>query len=283
MSWLWGSSSDDAGRDSTNISSPKEEVTYTEGLNHESSSATTGESTFGSFSDGNGFGANDELNSELSGVVDGFGSGSDAYFSSSPGASFLPPLELNGDDASRPTVNFDAMGSISAGTVSPAFNVYGQPANGGLDYVFADDYMEMRRKPLGDQLQYLCGAGYLSGMFLGGGYGLYEGMRASAGKSTKLRLNAVLNATAKRGIAASNGLAVVALFYTFSEGAIYNYLNDDTAVNYALAGAATGAIYKCTRGLRTAGIWGAAGAATALATVYMTRQGKYGRGLQGLL
>jgi len=201
---------------------------------------------------------------------------------------YLHPSTTSTTTAAGPRVNFDAMGSINTGTVAPIYGIYNGPGNtntngNGIDYVFSDDYMDIRRKSFGEQLQYLCGAAFLSGGFLGGAYGTYEGMKQSAGKSTKLRLNAVLNGAAKRGIAASNGLAVVALFFTFSESALYGYLNDDTAVNYALAGAATGALYKSTKGLRAAGMSGAGGAAIALATVYMARQGNYGRGLQGLL
>lgn len=279
MSWLWGPSPSDENRDTDSGLATKEEVTYTNGFSHVgTTTSATDASEFGSaFTDGDAFG------SAGGAGVDAFGSGSDAFFSGAPGASFLPPPALDGDDVDRPRLNFDAMGSISAGTVASAFGIYNRSAGGGVDYVFADDYMDIKRKSLGDQLQYFCGAAYLSGGFLGGAYGMYEGLRASAGKPTKLRINAVLNATAKRGVAASNGLAVGALFFTFAESAIYRYINDDTAVNYAFAGAATGALYKCTRGARVAGIWGAAGAATALATVYMARQGKYGRGLQGLL
>ncbi len=273
MSWLWGSSDDEPKKTETEFH--KEEISYDNSFVPDKE-----QNAFGSaFSDSDPYTA-------TSG--DAFTTPSDEFFSKQPSASFLPPPDVGGAPVSAgPRVNFDAMGRVNPGTVAPAFGIYGGPGlsggAGGVEYVFSDDYMEVRRKSFGEQLQYLTGAAFLSGAFGGGGYGAIEGLRASTGKSTKLRLNAVLNGASKRGLAASNGLAVVALMFSMSESGIYHYLSDDGALNYALAGAATGLLYKCTKGVRTAGISGAIGAAISVGTVYMARQGKFGQGLRGLL
>lgn len=113
--------------------------------------------------------------------------------------------------------------------------------------------------------------------------GMAQAIPESAGKPARLRINAVLNAVSKRGISLGNGCAILALAFSLSESALYNYTHDETVTNYAAAGAMAGALFKSTRGVRTAGIWGAGGAALALATVYASRKGYYGRGLQGVL
>lgn len=270
MSWLWGSSDADKDPDAGTEALPSEQLSYSGAFVPDAVHSTGPENDLGSaFSDTDAFAA----------------PASDSFFpaaSSDPSASFMPP-PMNPPGVGGPRVNFDAMGSISAGTVAPAFGMYNLPSSGGVDYVFSDDYAEIRKKGVGEQLVYYTGSAYLSGAFIGGGVGLTQGLRESAGKASKLRLNAVLNAVGKRGVAASNSLAVLALMFSLSEAAVYHYTSDDTAVNYAAAGAATGAIFKCTRGVRVAGVWAAAGAATALATVYASRNGTYGRGLQGLL
>lgn len=152
-----------------------------------------------------------------------------------------------------------------------------------VDYVFAEDYRSFRKKSGTEQLTYLTGGSYLTGAIIGGSRGFYDAMRASAGKGTKLRLNAVLNATGKRGAIMANTFGVLALAFSLSESALYNYTSDETLGNYAAAGATAGALFKSTRGPRTAAVWAAAGAVTALGTVWASREGYYGRGLQGVL
>lgn len=272
MSWIWSSSSEKGETSKQSEKLPSEDVTYSNAFVPDKE-----EVSFGS-----AFADPEPSTSTNSSSSDSFSSPFTTGLDMSTGSDSFYPVT-----SEAPRVNFDAMGTINAGTIAPAIGLphgVGMIGDGGgVDYVFSDDYMDIRRKSFGEQLQYLTGAAFLGGAFLGGGYGAFEGLRASAGKNTKLRLNAVLNATGKRGIAASNGLAVVALLFTFAEGGIYQYASDETAANYALAGAATGALFKSTRGLRAMGMSSAAGAAIALATVYLTRQGTYGRGLQGIL
>lgn len=286
MSWLWGSSSSEANEKSSDKAAstssrgsdslPKDQFSYE---NVFLPDAPVSDSSADPTSLGSAFA--DQAD---------FRNASDSSFFSTDAslpnndASFLPAhdAERLGTDAS-PSVNFNAMGSINPGTVAPAFGIYTAPNTGGVEYVFSDDYKEIRKRSATEQLTYFAGSAYLSGAAIGGAIGFWEGAKASMGKSAKLRLNAVLNSSARRGVAASNSLAVLALLFSLSESVVYQYTNDDIAFNYATAGAATGALYKCTRGVRVAGLGAAAGAAIALATVYAARKGTYGRGLQGVL
>lgn len=174
------------------------------------------------------------------------------------------------------------MGRINPATVTPQA-AWRKRGASGVDYVFSEDYVDVRKKCATEQLTYLGGMAYLTGAAIGGTAGFVEGVRSSAGKASKLRINAVLNATGKRGALLANSMGVLALAFSLSESMIYNYTSDDTIGNYAAAGAAAGAIFKSTRGPRVAAIWAAAGAATAVGTIYASRQGVYGRGLQGAL
>jgi inner membrane translocase subunit Tim23 len=202
--------------------------------------------------------------------------GSDAAYSSS--------------SAGGPRIDLSGVGRIDPGTVAPVLGVYSRsgamrPGGGssGLDYVFPEDYKPTRKKSGQEQLTYLAGSAYLCGALSGGLLGLSAAMRESVGKTGKLRLNAVLNASSKRGALYANSLGVLALLFSISETGLHNMTHDDTALNYAGAGALTGAIFKSTRGLRVAGMWSLGGAAVALGAVYASRQGMYGRGLQGAL
>lgn len=210
------------------------------------------------------------------------------------GVDSLPPLssydpfavDAASSGAQTPRLNLDGIGAIRPGTVAPAFGIYGGrggTAPGGVDYVFSEDYKEVRKKTSTEQLTYLGGMAYLTGAFVGGGMGVAEGVRASAGKASKLRINAVLNAAGKRGALAANSLGVLALLFSVTESAAHNYVEDDTMWNYMVAGAASGALFKSTKGPRAVVIWAAGGAAVAVGAVYASRQGSYGKGLQGVL
>lgn len=175
------------------------------------------------------------------------------------------------------------MRQIDPTLVSPGSSIRSRSAAPSVDYVFADDYKPFRKKSGTEQLTYLAGSAYLTGAVIGGSRGCYQGLAASVGKAPRLRLNAVLNATGKQGALLANTFGILALAFSLSESTIYNYTSDETVGNYALAGAAAGAIYKSTRGGRAAAIWSIGGAALALGTVYASREGYYGKGLQGIL
>jgi hypothetical protein len=205
-------------------------------------------------------------------------------------ADAAPAFDFSGDSGGgAPSLDVARLGRISPGTLAPALGMYGGGGGAvagrtpGLDYVFAEDYKAARKKGGGEQLTYLAGGSYLAGAAAGGAVGLASAVRVSAGKTGKLRLNAVLNATGKRGALAANSMGVLALTFSLSETALHNITKEDSVANYAAAGAAAGALFKSTRGLRTAGIWAAGGAAVAVGAIYASREGVYGRRLQGIL
>jgi import inner membrane translocase subunit TIM23 len=87
-----------------------------------------------------------------------------------------------------------------------------------------------------DDLCYGTGATYLAGLALGGAWGMQEGLRKSANQPPKLRLNSVLN----------------------SINSYIGYLRgQNDAANTIVAGALSGMLFKCTRGLRPMAISGA--------------------------
>lgn len=205
---------------------------------------------------------------------------SDAFSSPSFPTSFEPPAPPS---SQSPSLDFRTMRQIDPALISPGSSIRSRSTAPTVDYVFADDYKSFRKKSGTEQLTYLAGSAYLTGALIGGSRGCYQGLAASVGKPPKLRLNAVLNATGKQGALLANAFGVLALAFSLSESAIYNYSSDETMGNYALAGATAGALYKSTRGGRVAAIWAVGGAALALGTVYASRRGYYGHGLQGIL
>lgn len=198
--------------------------------------------------------------------------------SSSPVPDFLGS-STGASSEQAPAIDFSTLGRINPNVISanPALQ---QPS---VDYVFAEDYKDMRKKSPAEQLTFLTGSSYLSGIIAGTSMGLAQAIPESAGKPTRLRVNAVLNAVSKRSTSLGNSFGVLALAFSLSESALYNYTHDETLTNYAAAGAMAGAIFKSTSGIRPVAMWGVGGACFALATVYASRKGYYGRGLQGVL
>lgn len=184
-----------------------------------------------------------------------------------------------------PRLNVDGMGRIDPGTIAPALGVYTRSSGrrDGLDYVFAEDYKPARKKSGSEQLTYLAGSAYLTGAITGGLVGLRSALQESAGKAGRLRVNAILNATGKRGALLANSMGVLALMFSLTETSLHNFTKEDDVVNYAAAGAVAGAVFRSTRGLPIATMWAAGGAAVAVGAVYASREGIYGRSWQGIL
>ncbi|KAA8500012.1 Mitochondrial import inner membrane translocase subunit tim23 [Porphyridium purpureum] len=210
-------------------------------------------------------------------------SGSDAGYSSFP----------SGMADGSPSINFGTLGSIQGAKVAPVFGGLGLGGAGGssaapynskgLDYLFQEEFYEYRKKGWGEQITYSCAITYLSGVAVGGTRGLVEALKSSRGKPFKLVLNAALNNVGKRSAAYGQSMAVCAFMFANIETLIYNYRSDELPENYLLAGALTGALFKSTRGLKQMGIWGAGLGAIGLGVIYASRQGVYGRSIQGLL
>lgn len=201
---------------------------------------------------------------------------------SSPSSDFLLSGlgSLSPNNEPVPSIDFSSMNRIDPSVLSAHPSLQNTP---GVDYVFADDYNDIRKKSPAEQLTFMAGSAYLTGGLTGAAIGLATALPASAGKPARLRINAALNAVSKRGTSLGNTFGILALTFSLSESILYNCTNDETLANYAGAGAMAGALFKSTRGIRTAASWGVGGACLALATVYASRQGYYGRGLQGIL
>jgi len=101
-----------------------------------------------------------------------------------------------------------------------------------------------------DDLCYGTGVTYLSGLTLGGAWGLQEGLRRSAGQAPKLRLNSVLNAVTRRGPYLGNSAGAVAITYNCINSLIGYFRGKHDAANSVAAGALSGMVFKSTRGLR---------------------------------
>ncbi|KAL1408468.1 Mitochondrial import inner membrane translocase subunit tim23 [Vanrija albida] len=96
------------------------------------------------------------------------------------------------------------------------------------------------------------GTTYLSGLGIGGLWGMKEGLSRPLGPnaSMRLRLNSVLNSCTRRGSFTGNSLGVLAIFYNLSNSSLDAVRNKHDALNSMAAGALSGGIYKCTAGVR---------------------------------
>ncbi|KAF2636755.1 mitochondrial import inner membrane translocase subunit tim23 [Massarina eburnea CBS 473.64] len=102
-----------------------------------------------------------------------------------------------------------------------------------------------------DDLCYGTGISYLSALTVGGAWGLAEGLQKNpASMPPRLRLNGVLNAVTRRGPFLGNSAGVVAMVYNGINSTIGHYRGKHDMTNSVLAGAASGAIFKSTRGVR---------------------------------
>ncbi|ANB11389.1 protein transporter TIM23 [Sugiyamaella lignohabitans] len=100
-----------------------------------------------------------------------------------------------------------------------------------------------------DDLCYGTGIVYLSGLGIGGAYGLAEGLRKTAdSKSARLRLNGVLNAVTRRGPFLGNSAGVIALVYNLVNSSIDYFRGEHDSYNSIAAGAISGALFKATKG-----------------------------------
>lgn len=281
MSWIWSNPPpDDESGESTHDFTTTFGTTFDSNPSDKTTTNPTTTSTESPSPDDFGTAFSDDVDitppeSELSPSYE-------KYLNASPttttGLPTMPSDPLANLDS--PSINFSSMNRIDPSVLSS------RPSSGqgsGLDYVFADDYQEVRKKSAGEQLTFFAGTAFLGGNIIGASRGLATAIPASAGKPLRVRVNALLNAVGKRGLSLGNACGVMALAFSLSETALYNYTGDETLFNYAASGCLAGTIYKSTRGVRVAGTWGVGGACLALATVYASRQGYYGRGLQGVL
>ncbi|KAI9590997.1 Tim17-domain-containing protein [Syncephalis fuscata] len=148
---------------------------------------------------------------------------------------------------------------------------------GGVDYLFNSDDdlipgMGVPQRGFGDDLCYGVGTTYITGLTLGGAWGLMEGLRSTRNlpPSFKVRLNGVLNGCTRRGPYLANSVGILAMIYTCTNASIGKIRGKNDLFNSMLAGGLAGALFRSAAGLRSAGIAG--GICATLAAVWHTSQ-----------
>eukprot|EP00698_Gefionella_okellyi_P008122 TRINITY_DN199_c0_g2_i1.p1 TRINITY_DN199_c0_g2~~TRINITY_DN199_c0_g2_i1.p1 ORF type:complete len:186 (+),score=26.22 TRINITY_DN199_c0_g2_i1:46-558(+) len=121
--------------------------------------------------------------------------------------------------------------------------------------------MDAKQRGLGEKITYRTGIVYLLGLTAGGSRGLFKGIQESAGMTTRLRLNMLLNSMGRGGAAAGNAGAVCTLAFTAIEhGLAAARDGEEDAINTIAAGTMAGMAYKSSAGLRSIAVGGGAGA-----------------------
>ncbi|XP_003385589.1 PREDICTED: mitochondrial import inner membrane translocase subunit tim23-like [Amphimedon queenslandica] len=150
--------------------------------------------------------------------------------------------------------------SVSPGPSAPSlYSPYSLDPNylpQGPEFIFP---VEVRKKSWNEQMFDRTGSCYLLGLTAGGAWGLWEGIRRPEGRTTRLRVNSVLNSCTRRGPFLGNTAAVLALMYSPLCSALAHYRGVDDSINSIAAASITGLLYKSTAGLRAMGVAGAAG------------------------
>lgn len=125
-----------------------------------------------------------------------------------------------------------------------------------LEYLFEDEYVA-NGPSWGARICYGAGITYLTGLAVGGTWGLLDGLRNPAGITRRLRINCIMNACTARGPFVANNIAMLALLYNLIHGGVIKLRDGryDLASSVASA-AAAGIIYKSTRGVRAMGVAG---------------------------
>ncbi|KAI9464168.1 Tim17/Tim22/Tim23/Pmp24 family-domain-containing protein [Boletus coccyginus] len=104
-----------------------------------------------------------------------------------------------------------------------------------------------------DDLCYGTGTMYLSGLAVGGIWGLNEGARRPlAVSNSRLRINSVLNSVTRRGTFIGNSAGVLALAYNGINASIDSFRGKHDTAGSMAAGALTGALFKSTAGVKPA-------------------------------
>ncbi|KAI0708860.1 mitochondrial import inner membrane translocase subunit tim23 [Cerioporus squamosus] len=160
------------------------------------------------------------------------------------------------DDA--PTSGTDLLlGSLDPSKLHPLAGIEDK-----LDYLLLDDDKTSDLPGAGtaipsrgwsDDLCYGTGTMYLSGLALGGVWGLREGARRPlAVSNARLRINSILNSITRRGTFIGNSAGCLALVYNAFNSSIDHFRGVHDTYGSMAAGALTGALYKSTAGVKPA-------------------------------
>lgn len=125
-----------------------------------------------------------------------------------------------------------------------------------LEFLFEDEYVATGPS-WGARICYGAGMTYLTGLSIGGTWGLLDGFRNPAGRTTRLRINCILNSMTARGPFVANNLGILALLYNLIHGGVVK-MREGRYDIYSSVGsaAAAGMIYKSTKGIKQMGIAG---------------------------
>ena len=140
------------------------------------------------------------------------------------------------------------------------------------NFLFEESYDEAYRRSWGERMTYHVGLGYLVGITGGGAAGIAQGLRESTGERQRIRINRILNATAKRGPGLGNSIGCIAMMCSIFESLAYNIRGEDDLLDPVGGAALTGMLYKITAGPRVAGTWAAGLAAFAGAASFAAKQ-----------
>jgi inner membrane translocase subunit Tim23 len=160
--------------------------------------------------------------------------------------------------------DFESFGAIDLGSVSPAIGVVEsrvsyKPMSKGHEYIFDE---EAKQRSFSENLVFCTGAAYLSGVGVGVTLGIVEGvkkMQTLPNASTRLKVNAVMNACSKRAPTFGANLGVLALLFSINERLLCYARDKDDTLNPILGASLTGMMYRSTCGLRPCLGWTLAG------------------------
>jgi import inner membrane translocase subunit TIM23 len=171
------------------------------------------------------------------------------------GNSGLESSESFGDNSYEKMPDFMSSLQYNSAKIQP------MALQGGIDFLQVDDPSQSASYGGGgatltpsrgwtDDLCYGTGTAYLTGLTLGGAYGLAEGLKKSSATSTnmKVRLNTTLNTITRRGPGLGNSVGVIAMMYNGTTAMIDASRGTHDIFNSIAGGAISGAIFKSTAG-----------------------------------
>ena len=128
------------------------------------------------------------------------------------------------------------------------------------EFVFQMD--TSRSRPFTLRLTYITGAGYLTGLTIGGSWGVFEGFNSillMQESSRKVKFTALLNSITRRGPFLGNNLGILSMYFAFSEQVFRKFRNKEDKLNKMLAAVSAGCLWRSTKSFRAiifAGIMG---------------------------
>ncbi|CAD52682.1 mitochondrial import inner membrane translocase subunit TIM23, putative [Plasmodium reichenowi] len=113
-------------------------------------------------------------------------------------------------------------------------------------------YLQGYGRQWGEKLVYSVGLAYGSGLLLGGGCGLINGIM-KGGKTKKLFLNSVLNSTSVIGPSVANQMASLTMIFYALNNMVKLITKNDEIYNSSIAGFLAGCIYKSSSNYKILG------------------------------